>query len=281
MLSNSRYDRNAKLYEQVKNNDYDSYNAQVKDVELEFSSSQPRKEYQEKKRLNKYFDDLDTSISDVNVKLDSLKKQDTLEMKDEVDLKSLIETAKKKQMESGGKIFTNTQHEILNSLNVGEEEPVDLENIVGAVAAADLLVDANSSEFDNTVVLEEGYENVVIAGDGQTSEIDFDDLETAANNEDIVESSVFMGSDQSEAIDEEVTEFSDLEEEYEEVEDFTSEMEFDDFDEEEEEEYYEDEKPVKSKGGLNSAIVTVILILLIILLIVLGVVVASQYLEVF
>ncbi len=280
MLNKSRYDRNSDLYEKVKNNDYTSHNERVVDFELDFNPSQPRKDYQEKKRLNQYFDDLDTSISDVNVKLDSLKKQDTLEMKDEVDLRSLIESAKKKQMESGGKIFTNTQHEILNSLNVESEDPIDLENIVGS-NNLDFEVDENSSEFDNTVVLDDGYENEALQDTEEISEIDFDSADIIEEEGDVVKSSVFLDVDAEDTSEEyeEVEDFENLEVE-EEVEEFTSDFNFDDFDEDEDEDE-ENEVVAKASKGLSSAIVTVILVLLIILLLVIGIVVASQYLEVF
>lgn len=283
ILSKSRYEKNKKLYEKVKNNDFEDYNNNVVDRDLDFNPTVLRKEYQEKKRLSKYFDDLDTNLHDVNIKLDSLKKDDTLEMKEDVDLKTLIESAKKKQMESGGKIFSNTQHEILDSLSV-EEDPdkeIELENIV----CSDDEEMQTTNEFDNTLVLENGYNSDEVNDFDETSEIKFDSFDSLDNENDIKESSVFMGlkeneiGDQnnekieSELSDEDITDFDE----------FTSEFDFDEDDyeeiEEETDEVVED-KP-KKKRGLNSIILTVILVLLILLFIVLGIIVLSQYLEVF
>lgn len=304
-ILSSRYDRNAKLYEKVKNNDYDDYNASVVDQPLDFKASVPRAEFLEQRRLKKYFNDIDDSITDVTQKLDTMKKQDTLEIKKDVDLQALIASAKLKQMQSGGQFFSNTQHEILNSLNV-EEEEVSLENIVGE----------ETDELENTTVLERGFDSDVVS-DEYTSSINFNELDKEGDSE-FEKSSVFVNAMDVEKVEdaEELENFEEsvelkLTNDYEESEGLSNmtdnkenmyddELEIDmdeseveeeyedfDFDEDDEIDFDEDEDsdietaPKRKKDVFASGITTAILIVLILVAISLGVFIVSKYLEVF
>ncbi len=118
----SRYDRNQELYEKVKNNDFEDYNSKVTDFDLDFEGKDVRKNFHEKKRLSVYFDDIEKELETANSKLNTIGENSGLEIKKNVDLKNLIEQAKKNHREQGGNIFSNTQYEILSSLNVEESE---------------------------------------------------------------------------------------------------------------------------------------------------------------
>lgn len=118
----SRYDRNQELYEKVKNNDFEDYNSKVTDFDLDFEGKDVRRNFHEKKRLSVYFDDIEKELETANNKLNTIGENSGLEIKKNVDLKNLIEQAKKNHREQGGNIFSNTQYEILSSLNVEESE---------------------------------------------------------------------------------------------------------------------------------------------------------------
>ncbi len=292
-MKSSRYDKNKQLYDKVKNNDYDEYNQNIKDEELEFTPKISRKEYQEKKRLSVYFQDIDDELSNVNDKLNTLTPQESLEIKEDANLKALIEQAKKKQLEQGSQIFTNTQHEILDSLNVEEtDDAVSLDDLVGDEEVEELDLDETSEELDlsgeavEELDLDEVNEELDL--NDEPVELDFSETETPdlileENDveEDFVEVEELDLSDEPVELDFDETEPVELNEEEQES-DFEddSHEEIADFDE-----IYDDgaEDEVTSKETVkkkSSLILTFILVLLIILLVGMGLFIASNYIGV-
>ncbi len=272
-MKSSRYDKNKQLYDKVKNNDYDEYNQNIKDEELEFTPKISRKEYQEKKRLSVYFQDIDDELSNVNDKLNTLTPQESLEIKEDANLKALIEQAKKKQLEQGSQIFTNTQHEILDSLNVEEtDDAVSLDDLVGDEEVEELDLDEANEELDLS---------------DEAVELDFSETETPdlileENDveEDFVEVEELDLSDEPVELDFDETEPVELNEEEESDFEDDSHEEIADFDE-----IYDDgvEDEVTSKETVkkkSSLILTFILVLLIILLVGMGLFIASNYIGV-
>lgn len=301
----SRYDRNQELYEKVKNNDFEDYNQQVKDFSLEFDAKDSRKQFHEKKRLSVYFKDIDTELESANTKLNSIGENTGLEIKKDVDLKSLIEQAKKNHREQGGNIFSNTQYEILSSLNVEEnvnsmdEEDRDLilEDIIGQTKKLNLEEELIFDDsFGNSIVdlkvIDEFYtETKENFYEGETVK-DEEVLETEE-----VEELKEETTPESEYTDFKLEEIKDVElEEYNDEEvvdlDFDFEEELDEVEIPEQkivkkEEVKEEKAEVLSKDIVNAddkntkekseKWLTILLVFLIVSLIVVGLVIVSQY----
>ncbi|MFV0499131.1 MAG: hypothetical protein ACK5NF_03755 [Bacilli bacterium] len=153
----SRYDKNQELYAKVKNNDYDDYNNGIEDFNIEFEAKESRKKFQEKKRLSIYFKDIEQELESANEKFSNISNSRGLEIKKDADLKTLIEQAKKNHRENGGNIFSNTQYEILSSLNVEESDVEEdsnlmLEEIIGQTMELDLENQLISDDFSDSIV---------------------------------------------------------------------------------------------------------------------------------
>ncbi len=145
----SRYEKNKKLYEKVKTNEYDNYNEKIKSEDVNISGkAMSRQEFREKKKLSLYFDDMDKELEEASSKLESHATPDLREsMREEVNLRDLIEYSKQNKKDNV-KIFTNTQHEILSNLNV-ETEEYDLESIIGEADPENLeFEEPKEEEFD-------------------------------------------------------------------------------------------------------------------------------------
>lgn len=288
----SRYDRNQELYEKVKNNDYEDYNNSVVDDVLEFDRKESREEFREKKRLSVYFQDIDSELETANSKLNDISEDSGLEIKKNVDLKSLIEQAKKNQRDQGGTMFSNTQYEILNSLNVEEqdveldEEDKDLilEDIIGKTMEMTSVNDiAVEEEFDNTIVdlnsledFEDAFATKNIIDDYEdTDMLDLEEIEDDTR----IESSVFAEEEVEENIVEEA-EQNIVEEAIELVEEKVEEPKKDKKKEKKEKKQNKREKNIEEddeeeeEGGL---LLTLILVVLIIALIAVGGLIIFQY----
>ncbi len=157
----SRYDRNQELYKKVKENDFEDYNNQIEDFDLEFEAKDSRKSFHEKKRLSLYFKDIEQELETANTKLNSMSEESALEIKKDIDLKSLIEQAKKNHREQGGNIFSNTQYEILSSLNV--EENVDaIDEEERDLILEDIIGETKELQIEKEVVVENDLGNSIV-----------------------------------------------------------------------------------------------------------------------
>ncbi|MFV0424046.1 MAG: hypothetical protein ACK5K7_00515 [Bacilli bacterium] len=255
----SRYDRNQQLYEKVKNNDYDDYNQNVKDFELDFDAKDSRKGFHEKKRLSVYFQDIEHELESANTKLNSISDSTGLEIKKDVDLKSLIQQAKKNHREQGGNIFSNTQYEILSSLNV-EESASGLDEEDKDLILEDIIGETIELNLENELVIDDNFGDSIV----DLRIIDTDKVEEIEEFDDIDLISL-ENPQKIPIVEEEVTSLEEIEEEP-----------------VEEKHKENDDKKVSKIDEVeieekSEKWITILLVFLIISLIVVGLVVLSQY----
>ncbi len=297
----SRYDRNQKLYEKVKNNDYEDYNTHVKDLELEFTPTESRKDFHEKKRLSLYFKDIENELEQASSKLNNISEDSGLEIKKNVDLKSLIEQAKQNQREQGSGLFSNTQYEILSSLNVEESQPeedeedLELHDLVGKTEEINLedsrLFVTNFNEISDD--LQPLDENFAPTMEEEASELT-EEVEEALEEIDNEESDDdFFGTEPVEVVEEDLVEINESDEEFfavdaeedqseEHIEDTASKnieevVEVKEEQVEEKPEVIENVKEKDEEKEKRESMVTYVLLFLILVLLVVGLVIVSQY----
>ncbi len=169
-MANSRYQRNSKKYAKIKEMDLDIYNETIDSIEeigdgLELDTS--RAEYQKQKRYDMYFKGLKRNIETANDQLQNIpKKENAMELRKEVDLKTLIAQAKARGRNQKS-MFSNTQYEILKNIKLDEgleereEDAVTLEMLVGEPTEEIKLDDIERARKYSELEIKEVFDNEV------------------------------------------------------------------------------------------------------------------------